>query len=336
VQACRSSITSDAQQGRCDASTAVADSAQGLVWLCGASAVCMPGCNLCATACNMSCLRYMLNYTSRAHGQSALLCCWTPHGVLRSGACPTSTPWHAGCSAIHWDQSVKRIRSCSCSHPGCLEQVKRDHHELFKQYAPIWAKEEVERASLWTTFLLSFAPDASRYPSLPNQLSDAADVHVKYSTDDLRWKVLSLNAQSRELCRVDASAADQLDAACAAGLEPFNAALNGWRAAQASGEDVEMPEWLPQLRCLVQAGVPRVRVLTMFLPGDTGRECVLQSVTLHAMEPILVSCAMVPDSSTCRGAAAAPGQAVAGVPVPGGQAGGGAVRPAGSESAWQH
>lgn len=42
------------------------------------------------------------------------------------------------------------------------EQVKRDHHELFKQYAPIWAKEEVERASLWTTFLLSFAADAQR------------------------------------------------------------------------------------------------------------------------------------------------------------------------------
>jgi hypothetical protein len=64
--------------------------------------------------------------------------------------------------------------------------------------------------------------------------------------------------QNRDLCRVDASAADQLDAACAAGLEPFNAALNGWRAAQASGDDVEMPDWLPQLRCLVQAGVPRV------------------------------------------------------------------------------
>ena len=62
----------------------------------------------------------------------------------------------------------------------------------------------------------------------------------------------------RSVGRVDASAADQLDAACEAGLEPFNAALNGWRAAQAAGGDVEMPEWLPQLRCLVQAGVPRV------------------------------------------------------------------------------
>lgn len=47
-------------------------------------------------------------------------------------------------------------------HDHC-RQVKRDHHELFKQYAPIWAKEEVERANLWTTFLLSFAPNAERY-----------------------------------------------------------------------------------------------------------------------------------------------------------------------------
>jgi hypothetical protein len=63
------------------------------------------------------------------------------------------------------------------------------------------------------------------------------------------------------LGRVDGSTASQLDAACEAGLEPFNAALNGWRAAQAGGGDVEMPEWLPQLRCLVQAGVPRVSCL---------------------------------------------------------------------------
>ncbi len=53
--------------------------------------------------------------------------------------------------------------SSYCSHGlSCHLQVKRDHHDLFKQYAPIWAKEEVERASLWTSFLLSFAPEAQR------------------------------------------------------------------------------------------------------------------------------------------------------------------------------
>ena len=41
-------------------------------------------------------------------------------------------------------------------------QVKRDHHDLFKQYAPIWAKEEVERAHLWASFLLSFAAETDR------------------------------------------------------------------------------------------------------------------------------------------------------------------------------
>jgi hypothetical protein len=62
-----------------------------------------------------------------------------------------------------------------------LLQVKRDHHELFKQYAPIWAKEEVERASLWTTFLLSFAPGATGYQSLLLQMDDDADGTVAHS-----------------------------------------------------------------------------------------------------------------------------------------------------------
>lgn len=60
-------------------------------------------------------------------------------------------------------------------------------------------------------------------------------------------------------CRDGGNAAEQLDAACEAGLEPFKAALNDWWAAQSGGSNAEMPEWLPQLRCLVQAGVPRVR-----------------------------------------------------------------------------
>ena len=60
----------------------------------------------------------------------------------------------------------------------------------------------------------------------------------------------------------DAEPAAQLDAACAAGLEPFKAALSGWQE-QRGGQDgaapSEMPDWLPQLRSLVQAGVPKAR-----------------------------------------------------------------------------
>ncbi len=43
-----------------------------------------------------------------------------------------------------------------------IAQVKRDYHDLFNQYAPIWVKEEAERGSLWTSFLLSFVPEAVR------------------------------------------------------------------------------------------------------------------------------------------------------------------------------
>ncbi len=63
--------------------------------------------------------------------------------------------------------------------------------------------------------------------------------------------------------RDDGTTADQLDAACEAGLEPFKAALSEWQAQRDGADDgaAEMPDWLPQLRCLVQAGVPRVRML---------------------------------------------------------------------------
>lgn len=123
-------------------------------------------------------------------------------------------------------------------------------------------------------------------------------------------------AQYRDLSRADASPADQLDAACAAGLEPFNAALNGWRAAQASGDDVEMPDWLPQLRCLVQAGVPRVTMLTELLLQQRAPSCPAVRDLVCRGWCMLPDHTIVPDPSSLSGAAAAPGQVVAGVPVP--------------------
>ena len=40
-------------------------------------------------------------------------------------------------------------------------QVKKEHHELFRQYAPLWDKEELERALLWAGFLRSFLSDGA-------------------------------------------------------------------------------------------------------------------------------------------------------------------------------
>jgi hypothetical protein len=39
--------------------------------------------------------------------------------------------------------------------------VKKEHHELFRQYAPLWDKEELERALLWSGFLRSFLIDGA-------------------------------------------------------------------------------------------------------------------------------------------------------------------------------
>ena len=39
--------------------------------------------------------------------------------------------------------------------------MKKEHHELFRQYAPLWDKEELERALLWAGFLRSFLSDGA-------------------------------------------------------------------------------------------------------------------------------------------------------------------------------
>lgn len=49
---------------------------------------------------------------------------------------------------------------------------------------------------------------------------------------------------------------DRLELACEAGLQPFRTALADWRSTEKDGSEV--PPWVPQLRSLVQAGVPRV------------------------------------------------------------------------------
>ncbi|KAL3157044.1 hypothetical protein ABBQ38_001292 [Trebouxia sp. C0009 RCD-2024] len=35
-------------------------------------------------------------------------------------------------------------------------EVKKDMHSLYHKYAPIWAKEEVERSERWDAFLAHF------------------------------------------------------------------------------------------------------------------------------------------------------------------------------------
>ncbi len=50
---------------------------------------------------------------------------------------------------------------------------------------------------------------------------------------------------------------ERLQQACDGGLGPFREALAEWRSTEKDG--VECPSWVPQLRSLVQAGVPRVR-----------------------------------------------------------------------------
>lgn len=101
-------------------------------------------------------------HVTRAVHTDSLPCCAAGHLTVSCGPVPATHASRGMVAVPLYIRTSGVLRTCSCLHPGCLEQVKRDHHELFKQYAPIWAKEEVERASLWTTFLLSFAPDASR------------------------------------------------------------------------------------------------------------------------------------------------------------------------------
>ena len=43
----------------------------------------------------------------------------------------------------------------------------------------------------------------------------------------------------------------------AEGIAGLDAALRGWNATKGSNNE-EPPDWLPQMRCLVQAGVPKV------------------------------------------------------------------------------
>lgn len=145
-------------------------------------------------------------------------------------------------------------------------QVKRDYHDLFNQYAPIWVKEELERGNLWSSFLLSFAPDAIRYECVTAGMCPRhGTCSPESATVTLETVVMMKGARLLILhlcplfCREEAAKVavqGRLETACEAGLQPFRTALAEWRSTEKDG--AECPPWVPQLRSLVQAGVPRV------------------------------------------------------------------------------
>lgn len=44
----------------------------------------------------------------------------------------------------------------------CMLQVRAEYIALYKQYAPLWEKEETERTARWNRFLADFKPKNSR------------------------------------------------------------------------------------------------------------------------------------------------------------------------------
>lgn len=124
------------------------------------------------------------------------------------------------------------------------------HLSLFRDYKPLWEKEEVERTERWKKFLICLAEDRkdsagdSRWPTPCQTPSATAQMDFCNIESGLPFTMVAILCSSDE---------EEI------GLQQLEAHWHRWREVS-EGANPDSEAVLQQLRSLVQAGIPLVRL----------------------------------------------------------------------------